>query len=265
MTSRLLTILVGILLLATTACGAAGETLPQVQGQPVVAASPTLTTQVGPTIPSMAASPAPTTQVEPTALPTAGGSSRPLDCDLTISTTFVRLDNVTTLAWVSHQVVVGTVTEELPPVWIYPEPQNRPLSRQIYTDYLVRIDQQLRGLPETTVRVRYQGGKLDGCTQQNADVPPLVVGDRLLFFLREFAIPSAQPPAYSAIGGPQGYWGLNADGTVATSIPHYQQFNRMPLTQVVEEVRAALLGTPPKTVPQNLLVPLDRAPLPAVP
>ena len=264
MIDRPLIILVGILLLATTACGAAGE--PSAQGQPVAAASPALTPQAEATsTPVVATSPAPTTPIEPPALPTAGGSSRPLDCNMTISTSFVRFDSVATLAWVSHHVVVGTITEELPPVWVYPDPQRQPHSRTIYTDYLVRVDQRLRGLPEATVRVRRLGGKLDGCTQQNLDEQPLTVGDRLLFFLHEFTIPSAPPPTYSATGGPQGYWRLNADGTVATSIPHYQQFNRVPLAQVAEAVRTALLGEPPTTAPRDLLVPLDRAPLPATP
>ena len=264
MTNRPLIILVGIVLLATTACGVAGE--PSTQRQPVAAASATPITQAEATVtPVVATSPAPTTPIEPPALPTAGGSSRPLDCNMTINTSFVRLDSVATLAWVSHHVIVGTITEELPPVWVYPDPQRQPHWRTIYTDYLVRVDQRLRGLPEATVRVRRLGGKLDGCTQQNPDEPILTIGGQHLLFLHEFTVPNAPMPAYSAIGGPQGYWRLNADGTVATSIPHYQQFNRVPLAQIAEEVRGALLGQPPKATPRDLLVPLDRAPLPATP
>jgi len=266
MTGRHLVILVGILLLTMTACGAVGEPTARPQGQPVAANSPASPTQAEATAtPVAAAVPAPTTQSEPMILPTVSLQSRPPDCDMTISTSFVRLDSVATLAWVSHHVVVGTVVKELPSVWIYPDPQRRPNWRQIYTDYLVRVDQRLRGLPEATILVRRLGGKLDGCTQQNPDEPPLAVGDQHLLFLHEFSLSNAPTPAYSAIGGPQGYWDLNADGTVATPIPHYQQYKRMPLAQVAEEVRSALLAQPPKTVPGDLLVPLDRAPVPTVP
>ena len=248
MIGRHLVSLVGILLLATTACGAVGEPTDRYQGQPVAAANP-----------------ASTTQATPTAQPSPGASSRPLDCDMTISASYAQLDNVATLAWVSHQVVTGMVVEELPPVWVYPDPQRRPQWRKIYTDYVVRVDQRLRGLPEATVRVRRMGGMIDGCTQQNPDEPTLAVGDRRLLFLHEFTVPNAPTPAYSAIGGPQGHWGLAADGTVTTSMPHYQQFNRIPLAQLAGEVRGALLGQPPATVPRDLLVPVDRAPLPTVP
>lgn len=242
MASRHLVSLVGMLLLVTTACGTASGPTARRQGQPVVAANPA-----------------------PTAQPTVGTSSRPLDCDMTISASYVQLDSVATLAWVSHQVVVGTVVAELPPVWIYPDPRRQPNWRNVYTDYVVRVDQRLRGLPEATIRVRRLGGTLDGCTQQNPGEPPFAVGDQRLLFLHEFTVPNAPTPAYSVIGGPQGFWGLNADGTVTTSMPQYQQFNRSPLARIAGEVRTALLAQPPTTAPRDLVVPLDRAPVPGAP
>jgi hypothetical protein len=240
-------VLIGVVLISTTACAAANESPAQQGGQPVAAANPAL------------AIPAST----PSALPS--GLPRSLDCDMTISASYVRLDSVATLSWVSHQVVAGTIVEEFPPIWVYPDPQRRPHGRKVYTDYLVRVEQRLRGLPEPTVRVRRLGGTLDGCTQQNPDEPPLVVGERRLLFLHEFTVPNSSVSAYSAIGGPQGHWGLNADGTVTTPMPQYQAYDRVPLTRLAGEIQPALLGTPPTTVPQNLIVPLDQAPLAAMP
>lgn len=200
---------------------------------------------------AVAANPAPTVQATP----------RPPDCDMTISATYMLIDDPAALAWVSHQVITGTVVEQLPPVWVYPDPQGAPGWRKIYTDYVVRIDQRLRGIPSGTVRVRRAGGTLDGCTQQNPSEPALAVGDRRLLFLHEFSVPNAPAGAYGVIGGPQGYWGLTTEGTVTTAMPGYQRFNGLPVSQVAGQLRAALAGAPPAGTPRDLLVPLDRAPV----
>ena len=229
-----LIILAGLLLLAAAGCGTAGEQATQRRGQAVPAAG---------------------------AQPGAGGASRALDCNVTISASYAQTGSVAALAWVSHQVVAGTVIEQLPPIWVYPDPQGRPNRRQIYTDYVVRVDQRVRGVPGDTIRVRRAGGTLDGCTQQNPDEPPLAIGDQRLLFLHEFTVPNTPTPAYSVIGGPQGHWRLNADGTVIPPMPEYGPPTGLPLPQVADQIRAALAGSPPAAAPRDWLVPPDRAPV----
>lgn len=247
MSKQRIVLLVGVLLvLTTTGCGTATEQF--AERRPVAAANLGQAAQATPTIRG-----------------TPGTSSRPLDCDMTISASYIQIDSVAALAWVSHQVIAGTVIQQLPSVWIYPDPRGAPSWRKIYTDYIVRVDQRLRGLPSDTIRVRHLGGMLDGCTQRDGTEPDLAVGDRRLLFLHDLRLSNAPAPTYAVIGGPQGYWGLNADGTITTTIANYRQFNGLPLNQLAGQIRVALTGPPPAATPRDLLVPLEQSPLSPVP
>jgi hypothetical protein len=183
-----------------------------------------------------------------------------------ISESFPHFASVATLAWVSHQIVAGMVVQRLVPIAIPLNPQDPASARIIYTDYVVRVDRQLRGFPAATVVVRRQGGTLDGCGYEDPNAPSLAVGDGVLFFLRESMMPNEPTPAYVTVGGPQGHWRLKPDGTVAPALTNaYPEAAGAQIADVATQVRAALSRPPPKSAPPQLVVPLDRAPLPPLP
>ena len=146
-----------------------------------------------------------------------------------------------------------------------PDPQT-PL---IATDYVVQVEQRYRGVPGGTVVIRRMGGAIDGCAQ-SFDEPRLAVGDRAMFFLREKATtwqgtPLAGP-VYEMLGGGQGRWNVNPDGSLSTDALHLlpPEVTAMPLSDVVAAIQTALAGTPP-TEPEArfFLVPIDAAPIPS--
>ncbi|MDI3342065.1 MAG: hypothetical protein QJR03_16205 [Sphaerobacter sp.] len=152
------------------------------------------------------------------------------------------------LAWRSHQIVVGTVVERLPPVWgdvLNPEQSNY---RPIYTDYVVQVEQRLRGKPGASVRVRQLGGTIDGCTQKNGNEVPMTVGDRVLLFLTA-PVPDADAPTYFITGVEQGFWSVRDDGTVdPLRRPLYDQHAGRTVAEIRRAVAEALSSKPPKAM-----------------
>lgn len=125
-------------------------------------------------------------------------------CNVGGAGSVVQIGTIGELAWASHQIVVGTVVEILPPVWgdvLNPGYSNY---RPIYTDYVVQVEQRLRGKPVERVRVRQLGGTIDGCTQDNVDSVPMEVGDRALLFLTG-QLSDAEEPTYFLTGVRQGF------------------------------------------------------------
>jgi hypothetical protein len=174
------------------------------------------------------------------------------------------LDSVATLAWLSEQIIVGVVIEQRPPIALPVDPQDPASARIIYTDSLVRVDRQLRGLPLETVLVRRQGGTVGGCVDEQPHVPSLTPGDEVLLFLREYAPPAPAAMVYYTVGGPQGHWRRRPDGTVIpTRTGAYPEASGAQVEEVERQIRAALHLPPPPAAPPYLIVPLDRAPLPA--
>jgi hypothetical protein len=197
--------------------------------------------------------------------PAAAGQPAPPApaCDVTIARLYPQFGTAGALAWASHQVVAGTVVEQLPPRWVEADPRgrppgSRPTDRLIYTDYVVRVEGRFRGAAAATVRVRQLGGARDGCVTRNESEPPLVPGVRRLLFLGLPQGASAEL-SYAMMGGPQGQWRVEGDGTVRTEAAHLRGYDGRPLAQVGAEVLAALADRQ-LALPGPDLVPLEEAP-----
>jgi hypothetical protein len=191
---------------------------------------------------------------------TSGRDERPVDpCSFSVSASLAAIEDVETLAWMSHQVVIGTVVEAVPPAWDAPTDPLHDPCLTIQSDYLVQVEQRLRGQPGETVRVRLSGGTIGPYTQSYDPQPELAVGDQVLLFLREAQPSTLLPPAYDIVGGPQGRWSVEPDGTVRTGWNQYPQQDGMPVEQVAEEIWKGLQGEPPQGA--FAPVPLEEAPI----
>ena len=179
-------------------------------------------------------------------------------------------DTIEGLAWASHQVVVGTVVEELPSQfagWINPEID--PRARHVVTDYVIEVESRLRGHSVDPLRVRRAGGMVGDCTVVEAEGfdSGFAVGDRVLLFLTTEDLEgiSQQDTVHRPIG-PQGIWRVTQDGTIqATSDLGELWLQDDPrYTAVAERIISSLeSGSPPEDIrPRDRLVSLDRAPIP---
>jgi hypothetical protein len=107
------------------------------------------------------------------------------------------------LAWISHQVAIGTVTDMIGPAWMEPAPRHpgqRGNCLQIMTDYEVTIERHYRGTPTDSLRVRVRGGESEGYEQKTDVSPTLKPGDRLLLFLGKAPQSDVLPNAWFALG-----------------------------------------------------------------
>ncbi len=176
--------------------------------------------------------------------------------------------NLAHLGWISSQIVTGEIIEERPPAVATgvkgPDAQS-PQPDRIYTEYVVRVEQVLRGRPVETIHVRRAGGKVNGCTQIDISEPPLAVGDRLLLFLNGPRRGGMDTAAHTVAAGRQGAWLLQDDGTVAPTPHHLQPYKGQVPDQIGQQIRAALGGVPPANLAPVFVVPLDEAPLPPIP
>lgn len=194
------------------------------------------------------------------ASPIGRNALAPEDCDTTLQGTTERIDDLVVLAWGSDQVIVGEVVEQLPSTWSTVDSQT-PLSHSIATDYVVHVDQRVRGRPFDMLRLRHAGGTVKGCTLTNLSDPKPVVGGRLLLFLSH-QINGAPAPTYFVTGNWQGFWTVDNNGNVANPVAHFNALDGKPLENVVKKVRQSLLTAPPAApYLQDHLVPLDRAPI----
>ncbi len=157
---------------------------------------------------------------------------------------------VDSLFWASHQVVTGTVVEQLPPII---------RTGTISTDYVFQVEQRFRGFPEQPVLIHQLGGTIDDCTQKWVSNPTLTVGDRLLLFLGS-PIQTANGKAYWITGDRQGVWRFNNDGTIAADDAPPSEFNGSPFEILAGHLqRIATAGIP---VSDLDTVPLEEAPVP---
>ncbi len=130
------------------------------------------------------------------------------------------------LAWISHEVVIGTVVEELGPQWgpesmtgVDDQFDDVPI-RSISTEYLVEVDDRLRGHPAPEIRVGIEGGTIDDCTIDFHGTG-LEPGERVALFLAERDVPEEhaeqdtdERPVYRLASSMLGIWTFSDDGTV---------------------------------------------------
>jgi hypothetical protein len=130
------------------------------------------------------------------------------------------------LAWVSHEVVTGTVVEELGPQWgpesmtgVEDQFGDTPI-RTISTEYLVEVDDRLRGEPAGEIRVGIEGGTIDDCTIEFHG-PELTPDEEVVLFLAERNVPEEhaaqdtdERPVYRLASTLLGIWTFSDDGAV---------------------------------------------------
>jgi len=184
-------------------------------------------------------------------------------CGSIINAFVEAMPDAETLAWVSNQVVTGTITQQLPSVKVQ-ESAEIP-HETIVTDYVVRVGGRIRGTPLNTVRVREPGGNVDGCVQSAPIEPSLSVGQRLLLFLGS-PVKDATEPTYYLTGGPQGAWTVRDDGYLVIPDPRLQSaYGGMHLTDLTKLLRRSLeAGRPSSPIVSDTGVSLKQAPLAAL-
>lgn len=209
----------------------------------------------------------PAAVVEPTETQSEADATVP--CDYGIYDDIEQIDTIDQLAWYSHQIVVGTVTENLGSRKVEGTGPAPEVDFHIVTDYLVQVEDRLRGSDavagDPTVTIESYGGTVDDCTMTWHEWPPFEVGDRALFFLRDFE-ESDQPAAYQIFGRQQGYWAIDDAGLAAPpgAVHLLPERRPVPIDQLTGLVRASLLDGPPDDNTYLMdwyFVPLDEAPM----
>ncbi len=209
----------------------------------------------------------PTVGINP--VETQSGSDDLLQCDYSISDGIEQIDTIDQLAWYSQQIVIGTVTEKLASRKVPGGGPTPEVDYYIVTDYVIEVEERMRGSEDVaadkTVIVQAWGGTVNGCTQTWNGWPPFDVGDRALFFLRDFD-DDDQSNAYDIFGRHQGYWEIDSAGFAAPNSAVHLLPNRLPIQidQLSEQVRDSLADGPPDD-PTYLrdwyLVSIDEAPI----
>lgn len=249
-TARVATTLVTLMLLVS----ACGSTDPKISQEPPTASTPIEATPL--------AVNTPTTTTTPTPTPTTAEATPTVLLGASVSVLAVAISDMRELTWASSEIVHGTVAEKLPserfPAVDGPlgtmTPQNY-YDLQIYTDYVIDVDQVFRGAPTKTVTLREQGGQVDGVVlDATAQYPELHVGDDLVLFLVH-GYPEKSGDALWATGVSQGIWLPNGDKYA----PYHGQFAPTDLTEIGHAVADALQQGPPEGLPLDL-VPLDQSP-----
>jgi hypothetical protein len=192
----------------------------------------------------------------------APAAGRPSGCGGTLTPGSFQGRETLRLVWSSQHVFAGTVIEQLPSVRVeLPEHETDPLLRPVITEYLVRIEDPIRGLPDDVIRVRRLGGDIEGCSVTNREGQLLEVGQRALLFVWTPDQGSADP-TYYLNGGSDGFWRF-ADGEALAvqSDSDYRSSTLVPMRNFANGLLAALQGGPPEDDGYGLpSVPLDAAP-----
>ena len=215
-----------------------------------------------------AATPVSTVTAPAMATPTSLVSASPVDTLVndatpTIATAtimdilVVALRDMRDLTWGSSMIVHGTVVEKLPSAHL--PALNGPLGTetpqgyydtQIYTDYVINVDQVFRGVAPDNITLREMGGQINGVSlDATSQYPDLQTGDDLVLFLVHW------DDALWATGLGQGVWIRNGDAYT----PYHSQFTPLNLDEIRHAVADALQQGPPNGLPLEL-VPLDQSP-----
>ncbi|HVX29166.1 MAG TPA: hypothetical protein VHA53_01705 [Nitrolancea sp.] len=202
----------------------------------------------------------------PAAAATAGSLTSTL-CGTIGYPFFPDVSGIDEFAWASEQIVVGTVTQQLPSVWSEPltigmEEQTGGVSRSIRTDYVVTVQARLRGVPTDTVTVATEGGTIGDCTIRNPESGTLTIGEHVLLFLtRPADVRTTQPAgatmAYVLVGGQAGILRVLDTETVAPAI---DPSARHPYRDLANSVLSALHTSSPPDGMNLPAVPLADGP-----
>lgn len=199
----------------------------------------------------------------PSSETTVGSSASPSasQVHVTGAASFPDIRDLRHLVWASNWIVRGRVVEERP-AQRFPA-ENGPLGdqtpqeyydTQIYTDYVLAVDQVFRGHPRDTIVVRRMGGTVDSVTLTSEGQPELRVGDDVVVFL----VPPAEPQPGDGLwetGGPQGHWRVTDNQVV----PVKSDYPTLPVAQFGQAIADALRQGPPADMGRPL-VPLQMAP-----
>jgi hypothetical protein len=203
---------------------------------------------------------------EPSSTPASSVSSLSALCGMTGYGLYPDVPGIDAFAWASEQIVVGTVTKQLPSEWTDPltvgmEQQTGGVSRSIRTDYVVTVQARLRGVPTDTVTVATEGGTIGDCTIRNPGAGSLAIGDHVMLFLTRpetvRTAPANATTAYVLVGGRSGQLLVLDDETVAAYTDKSVQHS---YGDLATKVLAALHSGSP---PDNMSLPaisLDDAP-----
>ncbi len=161
-------------------------------------------------------------------------------------------EDLADLAWYSHQIVVGTIVEQLPPAQAEDVPGVDPILQPVVTDYHIKVDARIRGLPANTLRVRQIGGTFKDCTVTNQAGKLLAEGNQVLLFLST-PESGATDPTYYPTGDDSGIWHFDDTGTVVSnwkpSVPgSYPTIEPpvIPMIELVEYYTTVLTDPPPR-------------------
>ncbi|CAN5544432.1 hypothetical protein BH24CHL1_BH24CHL1_11270 [soil metagenome] len=191
----------------------------------------------------------------------SSGSPLPSGCGGAVTSVISYGQNMAVTAWDSNQVFIGEVIEQLP---AQRAESSYAFIQPVVTDYLLRIDTPVRGVPTSEIRVREIGGNIEGCTLSQGDAPLLNIGDRAVFFALTTE-PGSADPTYYVYGGRGGVWRLSEDESFVTRAgdEHYPSA-AVPAAQFLQGLVAALNGPPPDPHEYGIadgFVPLDEAPV----
>lgn len=160
-------------------------------------------------------------------------------------------EHIADLAWYSHQIVVGTVIEQLPSQHLPAGFGSDPLFEFVVTDYVVQVEERLRGRSSETLRVRQLGGTVGDCEVRTRDEPLFELGERLLLFAST-PEPDVSDPTYYPTGGRQGVWQFDASGTLVSNwqpeeLDEYPSTipSLIPLVEMLEYFSTVLTDPPP--------------------
>jgi len=257
LTARTATAIVALLLLMC----ACGSTNPEIAQQSTAATPPAVAA------PSAAITPTPTPTPTATPVPTAAASPAVAEPTPTpslmssVSGLEVARRDMRELTWTSSLIVHGTVAEKLPaarfPAVDGPlgtmTPQNY-YDLQIYTDYVIDVDQVFRGADVDQMTLRQMGGRVgDVELDASANFPELHPGDDLVLFLT---------PDYPERPG-DAFWENTSQGVWLRDggeyVPYHGQFGPLNLAGIGQAVADALNQGPPEPSPPDV-VPLDQSP-----
>ncbi len=175
------------------------------------------------------------------ALPDAG--TPPLACGARVPHDSEYVEATRDLVWLSERVVVGTVSE-IPPS-VVPDNPMLDIDRSLrvpVTDYVISVDQVVRGPADEELSLRLPGGTIDGCTISVFGDPDLATGDRLVLFLSPL---DDHSETYVTTSGQRGLWKLEADGVLASNTAWHSVPQVVPAADLISMVADALAGETP--------------------